>query len=147
LATQREVIQVRRTSRSAARDATFQYQWDGDLLRVTVEGRVQSAAAARLTEEIGTLGQGTELRRVICDCRLATVVIDALSMSRHVMQLSRNEVLLPVRIALLVGARLNSFTYLEELAAHYALQLRVFTDGVLAEQWLDEGPPQMAAAS
>jgi hypothetical protein len=138
---------MRRKHDDSVTGVSIHSQVEGDILRVTVQGRLDVAGAERLIDAVlqGVVQSGVQ--RAILDTRRSISAVGPLHMSRNMMRISENEILASLKVAIVASARTSHLVYLEELAVHNSLPVRVFTDGVLAEQWLNDPRQRMAAAS
>jgi CO/xanthine dehydrogenase Mo-binding subunit len=109
--------------------------------------QLRQAGATARAMLVAAAAQQQYVRRVLVDLRRARLLVGPLNLNRHIAKLSGEELFASIRLAVVAAFRTNELKYFEELAAYNALHIRVFTDGVLAEQWLNETQPSMAAAS
>jgi hypothetical protein len=138
---------MRRKKPDAGTEGSIAARIEGDVLRVTVQGRLDVDTSDRLIEVVLSESARAGTYRVLCDLRRAMVVIDSLQMNRNVARMCEEESMAGLKTALIVGVRSNNIVYFEELATHNSLPIRVFTDGALAEQWLNDADARLAAAS
>ena len=138
---------MRRKNSVAETALSYESHVEGKILRVTVHGRYGGTGYDHLFEEIREAVVKTGLRHVICDLRLAIVAVEPLRVNQRMRRICADEIMSLVKTALIVNVRLSNFAYVEEVATLNSLSIRVFTDGVLAEQWLNQPDAQLAVAS
>jgi len=131
---------------AAGAAATLEVHVEGGLIRSTVQGRFTAADGDRLFGLIAQARAQSQVHCLLNDMRRAVPQVGPLQMNRHMLYLAADEAHATMKVAVVVGVRSSHYVYLEELALHHGLQLRVFTDGAQAEAWLLSPDATYAAA-
>jgi hypothetical protein len=111
------------------------------VLWLTVRGRLTPEVGDALLARIEVMMRANPSPLRLLDFRAAALVEGTLSLIGHVKAVDDNDKLRAGRIAIVCAVRTNAYAFLEATSVQHGHDLKVFTDGARAMEWLRSDSP------